>query len=54
MRFRVYQKMYLGDVEVPDGIEEEAEVIDYMNDKDCWPEDFLEPIDTSIEVAKES
>lgn len=53
MKFRVYQKMYLGEVEVPEGIEEEAEVIDYMNAHDCWPEDFLEPVDTSIEVSKE-
>lgn len=46
--FRVYQEMFLGIVEVPDAISEEQDVIDYMNDNDCWPEDFLEPISTRV------
>lgn len=46
--FRVYQEMFLGVIEVPDAISEEQDVIDYMNDNDCWPEEFLEPISTRV------
>jgi len=55
-RFSVYQTMYLGTVEVPEqamGTENpeewESDVIGFMNDHDCWPDEAMEPIETIIE-----
>lgn len=47
-KFRVYQTMFLGTIEVPEGIKNENNVIEYMNKNDNWPEEFLEPIETII------
>lgn len=48
--YRIYQTMYLGEVEVPDDVEKD-DVIDYMEKNDCWPDDFLEPVDTDVQEA---
>jgi len=50
-KFSVYQKIYLGTVEVPDvllGSADADEVIEYMESNDCWPHDD-EVIDTIID-----
>jgi len=54
-KFRIYQIMFLGTVEVPDSAFDrdtdfmEEDVIAHMDLNDCWPEDYLEPIETIIE-----
>jgi len=60
--FRIYQTMYLGQVEVPDevfddGVElpddcPECKVVAWMNDNDTWPEDCLEPVDSYVKEDK--
>lgn len=51
-KFRIYQTMYLGSVEIPDGIltddSDDNDVVNYMEANDMRPQE-LEPTETMIE-----
>ena len=47
-KYSVYQTMFLGVVDVPNSVNGDDAIIEYMNKNDAWPDKFMEPVDTEL------